>query len=229
MPPCLCTVRLPHKSGLAEDITVMDFAFDLDDLDPATLEVVAADLDNFFNSDDSRTHELAWYLSTVLSRVTNAASFEFYNLAGHLDGTPHGSPVHTVSWTLAAAGGIAGTNLPAEVCIVGSFHTDLAGILERDGDTRPASRRRGRVYLGPLQTSALHVVASVDVIDVNPALIADLNQSMLELQAAQPDWSVWSRVDADLHNPLVGGWVDNAFDTQRRRGEAPSFRTTWEV
>lgn len=27
--------------------------------------------------------------------------------------------------------------------------------------------------------------------------------------------------------PIVGGWVDNAWDTQRRRGLEPTTRTTW--
>jgi hypothetical protein len=41
-----------------------------------------------------------------------------------------------------------------------------------------------------------------------------------------PSWSVWSRKNANT-KLVTGGFVDNAFDTQRRRGEKASGRQTW--
>jgi len=37
---------------------------------------------------------------------------------------------------------------------------------------------------------------------------------------------VWSRTDEAVY-PIVGGYVDYAFDTQRRRGQAPVARQSW--
>ena len=39
-------------------------------------------------------------------------------------------------------------------------------------------------------------------------------------------WVLWSRANNAMFN-VVGGWVDNAFDTIRKRGNAPTARTTW--
>jgi hypothetical protein len=43
------------------------------------------------------------------------------------------------------------------------------------------------------------------------------------LTDANIGYGVYSKVDG-LFTPIVQFWVDNAFDTQRRRGSAPSAR-----
>jgi hypothetical protein len=39
----------------------------------------------------------------------------------------------------------------------------------------------------------------------------------------------WMQVSTTfgIANPVTGGFVDNSFDTQRRRGSAPTARDTW--
>jgi hypothetical protein len=39
---------------------------------------------------------------------------------------------------------------------------------------------------------------------------------------------VWSRADAEVY-PVVGGFMDNRIDTQRRRAVKASVRTTFGV
>jgi hypothetical protein len=40
------------------------------------------------------------------------------------------------------------------------------------------------------------------------------------------EWAVWSTTRSQMAR-VVGGWVDDDFDTQRRRGLTSSFRTKW--
>jgi len=43
---------------------------------------------------------------------------------------------------------------------------------------------------------------------------------------ANNDWIVYSTVDQAGHE-VIGGWVDNAWDIQRRRGELSTSRLTF--
>jgi hypothetical protein len=43
-----------------------------------------------------------------------------------------------------------------------------------------------------------------------------------------PRWCVLSQVDAQL-KIVTAGWVDNAFDTVRKRGERADVRYSWAV
>jgi hypothetical protein len=48
----------------------------------------------------------------------------------------------------------------------------------------------------------------------------------IEAISALCHWVVWSEADQDAGS-VFDGWIDNAFDTQRRRGVQASSRTTW--
>jgi hypothetical protein len=39
-------------------------------------------------------------------------------------------------------------------------------------------------------------------------------------------WAVWSRVNHAMYE-VTGGFIDNEFDTQRRRGEVSTARSTF--
>ena len=58
-------------------------------------------------------------------------------------------------------------------------------------------------------------------------LRVDLTKAATTLMASiDPTWAVWSRHDA-LARAVVGGWCDDAWDVQRRRGEVAVVRTTF--
>lgn len=113
---------------------------------------------------------------------------------------------------------ISTNNLPAEVALVGSFQADqVAG--------QPQRRRRGRIYLGPLCVSSAN--------NTNPpasminALAARLDELRLAANASILwDWHVYSPTNANSVK-VDNGWVDNTWDTQRRRGPKSTSRTVF--
>jgi hypothetical protein len=111
--------------------------------------------------------------------------------------------------------------LPEEVALCLSFHGGPeAGAI--------AARRRGRTYFGPFTEFVLGQRADGTVAPV-AALINDVAAFGTHLMADNTtdlSWAVYSPTDAQTYT-IVGGYVDNAFDTQRRRGRAPSTRTAW--
>jgi len=93
----------------------------------------------------------------------------------------------------------------------------------------PQARRRGRIFLGglaapitPGTTTIFPLVASAATATVTTAASA----LKTGLTADGWTWSVYSRTD-DAMVTVDNGWIDNAPDTQRRRGQAPSLRTLW--
>lgn len=113
--------------------------------------------------------------------------------------------------------GAQGQGLPREVAIAMSFY---AG--------RNLPRRRGRVFIGPLASSS---IASDISPTVNPLLRNRVvfMAERLALGFGAGDsmrWGVLSQADQQIRN-VTAGWVDDAFDTQRRRGLAPTTRTSW--
>lgn len=115
------------------------------------------------------------------------------------------------------------TPLPSEVALCLSFRGPY-----ESGE--PKARRRGRIYVGPLaattSTSAPNGARPASGV---PAFFSDAVEA---LQAAiTPEGvvhCVWSRADETFY-PVVEYWVDNAFDTQRRRGIAPTERTVLPI
>lgn len=115
--------------------------------------------------------------------------------------------------------------LPQEVSVCSSFFASGYP------DVSPTpGRLRGRVYIGPLGFNTIAGVAEglpsrpgTEIID----LIAATTQRLVgDLDADGHALCVWSRVDG-VFRPVVGGWVDNEWDTQRRRGRKRTTRTMW--
>lgn len=119
------------------------------------------------------------------------------------------------NWTASPAGT---TDLPSEVAVCLSFAADTpSGAI--------AARRRGRIYLGPWTVGD---AISGDTGRVNTTLISTLisRATVLVQDDAVTSWQVWSTVD-QAGRDVTHGWVDNAFDTQRRRGLAATTRSTF--
>lgn len=244
MPHMLGVVTIASDTGLVKDSVVNNFAIEngpANDLAGAQTAVMDA-LIAFYNATppgvdrigSSFNSGLSVFMSPVLSNTTNAAKVALYDLTGNLDGTPHGSPVIQKSWTLDNDPG--GTALPSEVACVLTLEglgRDTApvnvpgGPAGPEGDTHPKARRTGRLYLGPLGANAITVTGGVARPSnvLQDMLLASAIQLDAALDAASPgcDLGVWSRADAQIYT-LAFVSVDNAFDTQRRRGEAATAR-----
>lgn len=232
MADLLVTATLRNNSGIERDNLVNSFAVQGGGANGmANLGEVTTAFAGFYQT-------IAPYLSTAISRAAAANILDVYNIAGALDGSPHGSPVFSDTMTLPAAQ-VGYPNLPSEVavaCTWKAFLRDVQPVERADGADagifvdRPMQRYTGRVFLGPLTTYAIEQVASQEP-RVLPAFITAIQDAADQLQTdllarANGPWqlSVWSRSDATLRG-VEYARVDNAFDTQRRRGTAPSTST----
>lgn len=132
----------------------------------------------------------------------------------------------TSSWHAAMVTVGANAPLPSEVACCLSIHGSLAGLVERAGTTRPAARHRGRLYLGPWDSNW----CSQDATTFRPSastLANVINGAATTLMGATDvTWSVWSRTNKAFY-PVSGGFVDNEWDTQRRRGTQATARVTF--
>jgi hypothetical protein len=217
----ITTVQLPPSSGLPEDVVVNTFAWTASDLITLRAMTTAA-IPSFYNNVHAPgTVTLASRISAKIARSTNGVIVKYYDVTTHLDGSAHGSPVAIEQFTLGAA--IDGTMLPEENAVVLSYHGLLTDLPEEIGTTRPAARHRGRMYFGPCNT-AVNQGSDASVEPQTNAALRGAALSFLALGSAP--WSVWSRKNAAMYT-VVGGYVDNAFDTQRRRGHKATARTAF--
>lgn len=156
----------------------------------------------------------SWITTYMPSTIAqNGHEVKYYDLPGL---TPN-YPVLESTFNLASAP--AGSPLPSELAICLSFQGARTPGL-------PQARRRGRVYVGPLaagaQTSGRPTAALTTIL----ATAASTLKSTVDALAGDTEWAIWSVAD-QAPVDIVGGWVDNAFDVQRRRGLEETSRTTW--
>lgn len=154
---------------------------------------------------------LAAYIPT--STITSTALVRAYILGT----TPGAPPDYTSSFTAPA--GSASSALPAEVALCLSYQAALE-------DNVNQARRRNRKYIGPFASNALGTNGRP-----SPGLIDTMTLAAREmLQAAQAsvtwEWVGYSKTNAGSWE-IDNGWVDNAWDTQRRRGPVGSSRQPW--
>lgn len=94
----------------------------------------------------------------------------------------------------------------------------------------PAGRLRNRIYIGPLSKSGLDTNGRPTTTLVTN-LVNSADGLLTASQAAGWEWIVFSGTEVAAGFPGVfaisSGWVDNEFDTQRRRGRRPTTRSTF--
>lgn len=162
----------------------------------------------------------------------NSAVLAFYGSIAAIFGNMM-KPTDQISWKsydmndpeprapiLSASSTISPDNtntLPAEVALVLSFQA-----VRVSGS--PQARRRGRVYLPFLKSSQ-------NGLDGRPsgtlvAALASAGDVLVTSSKASVTWkwTVYSPTD-NVSRPVTDGWVDNEWDTQRRRGRVRTSRT----
>lgn len=211
----------PHNTGLPEDAIVNTFSFiGVDPLDRAGVATQAKVLlDAFYGA-----------IKTNLSSSINWAgnTLEFIDMAD-------GKPRVPYSTTSVAFGTLTSSNydMPSEVAICLSMRAATGSGLN-------AKRRRGRIYVGPLQGGALDqnsvLTAVVDQIAAAGAALRASATCKLAVYSPYTHHAVpvgenirdyplevGALLD-DSFNEVVLTWVDNAWDIQRRRGPKSTYR-----
>ncbi len=139
----------------------------------------------------------------------NSLEIRVYLLTG-------GQPIFQKTYPIQSASLNSG---PHEVAVCLSYAT-----VEDPAQSTP--RRRGRIYIGPLSGDNLQTTRPGFTLTQS---VLQLGQSLASAGGALGStWEMYSRTD-NVTAKIESIWVDNAWDTQRRRGLAPTARTVQDV
>lgn len=215
-------VELARTTGLPEDKVVNTLYFDTDvPVLPDSDETAAiqAKVFAFYNA-------ISQYLSTL---ITGALTLKLYDLE---DPEPR-SPIHEAATALV---GMQAADYPAEIAICASFAADkVSGEAQR--------RRRGRIYIGPTNSTTRGAIVQGDVTVLASARVNILNAMQTLADSPSQKWAVFSPTEAGApaggagaytaaqlgpaFNDVTNGWVDDRYDIQRRRGAKSTVRSAF--
>jgi len=153
----------------------------------------------------------AKYIAANFIGGVNSVEVRAYELTG-------GQPVASSGPSPKSA---VAVSWPHEVAICLSYATV-------DDVAQSTKRRRGRIYLGPLGGS----IPPSDQLRPTATyrnIILDFGTGLAQIGfASNTTWMLYSRVD-QVAAKIESMWVDDAWDTQRRRGLSPTTRTVRDV
>lgn len=173
--------------------------------------------------------------SETSQTAMSSSLIAFYNdIKGLLPDTKIASTGHRVDWyrladttprvprwgeTFGLTGLSTSDPMPTEVAMCASYQAErISGVSQ--------ASRRGRLFIGPLveatnsggrPTSA----ARSTINDAMEAVALDSNGAL------GYTWVAYSQ-KLSTGATVTNGWCDNSYDTQRRRGQDPTVRDTWE-
>lgn len=214
-------VTIPMDTNLPEDAVVNTFHFygtvPTSEGDKAALVTALSD---FYSTNGPSGFKVAQYLSTKVQQTGNV---RFYDMS---EAKPR-APFHEASITIASP--TTGDNLPEEVALCVSFQApEMSGVNQ--------ARRRGRIYIGPLYSGAITQPSARPADNFRTACKEAADRLATgPIGTTDLVWGVYSPATNPSGTGTSGfatiteGWVDNAWDTQRRRGLAPTVRDTWSV
>lgn len=162
------------------------------------------------------------YIKAFYDDVASVGALKGLAQNGHLvkiydvAGTAPNYPLFEINFNLASAP--AATDLPQEIALCVSYYASAATSVAR-------GRRRGRIYVsgwveGSNAEGRPNSTAVNGLLDAFTDYVTSTN-TLDSLSAG-----VWSRTNATVY-PIDTVWVDNEWDTQRRRGGKPTSRETW--
>jgi hypothetical protein len=173
---------------------------------------------------DGATHPLGAYLSNIIDR--SICHLNLYDPSA-----PSGSPpAATAGFEVAAS--INSEDLPLQTALCVSMVGSNPSVAT--GATLPLKSRRGRNYIGPFNIIPLGADGAGGVGRPSSTLQADLVLAYNHLLANQipgeggSGVAIFSRKLGDAAI-VTSGWVDNEWDTQRRRGVDPTVRNPLTV
>lgn len=195
-------VTLKTTSGVAEDFVTNTFSINAVDA-PALDDAVDAIWDLY-------EYMVLFFSDNI---VQNGHQIKAYDRAD----TPPRAPVVDTVRNLPSAP--TDDPLPHQLCAVLSFQGGrVSGI--------PQARRRGRIYFGPLGKTRCDSDGRLTAATVTA--LATAGDALMTAGDTSGTWlwDVWSTVNNSATR-VTDGWVDNAFDIQRRRGRKTTTRTTF--
>jgi hypothetical protein len=241
-------VSLPIMGGDNENESVNNWWFASDAGSEATSAVgdqlvfVDNALAHFYGSGHGGQPPLTNWLSEAIDRTN--CRITIYNAEAMREPDPEdrtlGPPIWMSIISTMTDQAVGGFPLPDQVAARLSWRAGLdyqavtedveAGPAGPAGNIHPRARRRGGIYLGPLQSSCVDSLGSGDQQTVamkdgfRASCIAALQDLSGQVHAASGcRWVHWSQADLIERVP-VAVWVDGRFDTQRRRGSRTSQR-----
>lgn len=194
------TISMQHDSLLPRDAIVHSLHF------RHSLGALLATDHESMASNIAQAFETNWVgISTGLKRIEVKAY--------RTEGPPPHDPL--VTHVRNPAGAALTVNYPAEIALCLSFK----------GGQRPWER--GRIYLAPYANESYRLATSLARTPPQGIMDAALALGQGFADAGGPDWSwvVHSKAHA-VDTPVASCWVDNEWDTQRRRGLRASARST---
>lgn len=221
-------VTMPFLSGKPEDVAVNVLHFSSASWDEGAANVIRDHIVELYNvtppngPSNNALMPVAGLLSNALSRTANACSIKVYNLADEMPRVPI-----TRLWTLGPS--LFGTDkeLPAEVALCCSIYAQV---------NRP--RTRGRIYFGPFAMTASDDDATTQ--RSRPSLttretVGGAVKRLMSKAGNTQSLAIYTRGRytvnkvpqapvPGLAQPATHGWVDDAWDTQRRRGQKATLR-----
>lgn len=212
MPTYRAQVIIPHGNGIPADAMTNTLHFI--DFVPQPLADLADDvtpiIEDLYEAIYVGSGVSASYYAWTNTRV------KWYDLAQPTPRVPYELPMPiNVSPTA--------TTIPAEVAAVASFQANREpGV--------PQARRRGRIYLGGLNSVWMVASSAGAAPRLDPGMLTrcatafEAFRDAVALTSAR--WAVWSPTD-QAASLVTNGWMENDPDTQRRRGAKASIRTSW--
>lgn len=211
MPLYRCQHVLPMFTNIPTDVMVNQFHFLNDTLDHETVAAEAATrlsafyLGAYGSAGSTRVAYLSW----------NTAVLRVFDLS---DPTPR-IPVEV---PMGYTSGTAVSQVPTEVaCVLSWQAAPQSGVVFQ--------RLHNRCFLGGLTTSMMEPSSGIAFPRFTTSFINAVAAAADTLLGANDGVTDWVQVSqaggVTAVRPIVGGWVDNGPDTQRRRGVLASTRT----
>lgn len=216
--------QLNFRSDLPGDYAINDWHFFISDHDDADLPVIARDrLEQWFN-DDSNVRAPGEYVADMCTSEVSVRFRSLFTVGGDL-AIPAGPFTPLAPFSLPDR--FSSSDLPSQVAVVQTQQASTANPGRRQS-------HQNRQFFGPLVTQTGE---NNDIGEYRPTLDfrEDLNAASSGLRGADDasvKWVVFSRTLALSTGlaggmSIVGGFVDNAYDIQRRRQLSPTVYSRW--
>lgn len=205
MPSIRVMAVLAMDTAIPRDVSINNWHFDCDN-DSTAITAALVAVGQFYQD-----------VASIFSKHVDLSSsrFKAYNWS-----LPEPRPP-LLDIPMGIAGPTGFGTLPHELACCLSFQgARVAGQVQ--------ARRRGRVYLGPLDDQLKTSEGNVSTFETDKIRDAAATFLVKSVEASTWQWVVHStRNLANPDTPVTNGWVDDAFDVQRRRGTDPTMRHTF--
>lgn len=212
---------IPYYTGIPEDVVtnVLHFTFsDIDPPEPADFTdlsvLIKAFVTSWYGGISPNTSTMSKYARPALARQ------KMYNLDDPKPRVPVFDQVVPLTGVNQDA---TTTSVPPEAATCLSLKATYIGGVSK-------ASQRGRIFIGALGNGWITPGDANSFPVTNSLCRTQATQGAINFKAAALaigwTWVVYSPTTGDVFN-ITGGWMDNALDTQRRRGQAATSRTLW--